>query len=294
MDTRKYEALLTAADLGSMSAAADKLGYTQSGITRMISSLEDDIGFPLLHRSRHGVSLTDNGAMMAATMRDILRLQKNMEETAADISGVVKGTLTIGSYYSVASMWLPEILSAYEALYPGIDIRLLEGGNLDMKKWLNEKSVDCAFCAQPSQDTMCDWMALIDDPLVAWLPPGHPKAGAKRFNIKDLENHPFIRTLPDHDTEQDRLIHDEHLHLDVRYTTRDSFSTYNMVAEGLGISFNQSLIARKWHPDVAIVPLSPKRYVTMGLAVPALPEASPATRRLVDITRKVMTDMNQA
>ena len=55
METIKGKALLMAADLGSMTAAAEALGYTQSGITRMISSLEEEIGFPLLSRGKAGV-----------------------------------------------------------------------------------------------------------------------------------------------------------------------------------------------------------------------------------------------
>ena len=61
MDTRKLEALLTAVELGSFTRAAEVLGYTQSGLTHMMNSLEKDVGFPVLVRSRSGVRLTPAG-----------------------------------------------------------------------------------------------------------------------------------------------------------------------------------------------------------------------------------------
>lgn len=56
MDTKKLEVFINAVDLGSITKAAQVMGYTQSGITRMISSLEKELGVPLLVRSRSGVS----------------------------------------------------------------------------------------------------------------------------------------------------------------------------------------------------------------------------------------------
>ena len=54
MDTKKLEALAAAVQTGSFTRAAEVLGYTQSGLTHMMNSLEKDIGFPLLVRSRTG------------------------------------------------------------------------------------------------------------------------------------------------------------------------------------------------------------------------------------------------
>ncbi len=58
MDEIKREALITAAEQDSLSTAARILGYTQSGISRMIRSLEDELGLTLLVRTKKGVALT--------------------------------------------------------------------------------------------------------------------------------------------------------------------------------------------------------------------------------------------
>ena len=58
MDTKKLEVLAAAVEYGSFTRAAENLGYTQSGLTHMMNSLEKDIGFPVLLRGRQGVRLT--------------------------------------------------------------------------------------------------------------------------------------------------------------------------------------------------------------------------------------------
>ena len=57
MNDKKLRALLTAVQCGSFGKATAQLGYTQSGLTHMMNSLEKDIGFPLLERGRRGGSV---------------------------------------------------------------------------------------------------------------------------------------------------------------------------------------------------------------------------------------------
>ena len=80
MEAVKCEAFLAAAELGSLTATAELLGYTQSGVTRMIGTLEEELGFPLFLRSKKGVQLTDisaNGKMV------------DFKATATDTAGLI-------------------------------------------------------------------------------------------------------------------------------------------------------------------------------------------------------------
>ena len=110
MDATKCEAILIAAETGSLTAAAERLGYTQSGITRMLGSMENEVGFSLFVRSKKGVQLTENGKAMLPLFREIVHAQQNALQFSADICGIIKGSLTIGCYYSISAMWMPEIL----------------------------------------------------------------------------------------------------------------------------------------------------------------------------------------
>ncbi len=286
MDSLKCRAFLAVAELGSMSAAADTLGYTQSGITRMIHSLEEELGFPLFIREKSGVVLTGNGREMLPAVHDIVRADERAQQIALEINHITRGVLTIGGYFSVSALILPQILSVFQSRYPGIVIRLQEGGNREMAKWLNDRSVDICFCAMPGKDVSCDWIDFFQDELVAWVPKSDPDSSLSSFPLKRLEEKPLIQTLPNQDTDLDRLLRENHLNPDVHFTTRDTYTTYNMVAAGLGISFDQKLNSRQWSGDVAEIPFDPPQYISLGIAVPSLKEISPAARKFIECVQE--------
>lgn len=109
------------------------------------------------------------------------------------------------------------------------------------------------------------------------------------FPLMRLQNEPFIHTSPNHDTDQDRLLEQHDLHPQTCFTTRDGFTTYNMVEAGLGVSFNQRLISRKWSGTVAEVPFDPPQFVTLGISVPSLKEASPAAKKFIACAIETVT-----
>lgn len=287
MDTKKCEAFLAATDTGSFTAASQLMGVSQVAITRLIAGLEEELGYALFIRSKRGVSLTENGKLVLPAIREVVQAGRKAEQLSAEIQGVVKGTLKIGSYYSIAAMNLPEVIRQFQEKYPEVQVCLLEGGNRDLKKWLTERSVDCCFLAQTEAGEF-DWTALFQDELVAWLPEDHPKAAATSFPLKQLNKESFIHTQPGEDTELDRLLAAHKLSPKTKYTTLDAFTTYNMVEAGLGVSFNQRLITKKWSGKVALVPFDPPQYVRLGVAVPSKKEASPATKKFIECALEVL------
>jgi DNA-binding transcriptional LysR family regulator len=293
MDASKCAALIAAVECGSFSAAARQLGYTQSGITRMVASLEAELGFALCVRTKQGVRITENGRRMMPCLRELVRAQRVAEESGAEIRGVLAGALAVGSYYSISAIWMPTVLSEFEKSYSGIDVEIREGGNAEMGQWLNSRAVDLCFCAKPANGTYCDWLPLYEDEMVMWLPEGHPYAHAARYPLREIEHEAFIHTLANHDTDQDRLIREEGLLVQDRYTTRDGFTTYSMVEAGLGVSFNQRLISERWNGRVAEVPFEEPRRISLGIAVPSLAEASPAAQRFIDCIKQLMPRLRE-
>ena len=291
MDKTKCEALIAAAEGGSLSAAAETMGYTQPGITRMIDSLEEELGFALLLRTKKGVSLTPNGEQMLPFFREVIRSQRMAEETGASIRGVLSGVLTIGCYYSVSSMLLPEVLHAFLSDFPGVQIVLKEGTNAELSEMLRDHSVDFCFAAKPSEQTVCEWIPILEDELNVWLPEDHPDAGLRRFPVHRLADHPFIMIQPGSDTDLDRVFVTARIRPDIHFVTKDAYSAYRMVEAGLGISLNQRLIDREWHGRVVTLPFDPPQYVHLGIAIPSLRDASPAAKKFVEyILRLIRKD----
>lgn len=287
MDLTKCEAFLRAVDSGSITAVAESMEYTQSGISRMMNALEDEVGFPLLIRNKKGVAPTADGKRMIPIIRELVRLNEQASQMCAEIRGIVYGNLTIGTYYSVAAYWLPTIIKNFQKNYPEIHINIREGSNSDLIPLLDDHRLDCCFFAE-FPDMACDWIPLKKDELVVWLPKDHPKAKLKAYPLAELDGEPFIITMPGRDTDIDRLLKQDGLTPDIRFSTADAYSTYAMVAAGLGVSLNNELITRNWTGEVVTLPFDPPRRITLGIAVPSLNNASPAAKKFIECARKTI------
>ena len=108
MNVSQYEALLKALETGTLSQAAEELGYSQSGLTRALNALEEQFGFRILRRDRSGVQLTAEGQLVLPQIRTVLYDQYRLEECVNEINGLRAGLIRIGTFNSVSAQWLAE------------------------------------------------------------------------------------------------------------------------------------------------------------------------------------------
>ncbi len=101
------------------------------------------------------------------------------------------GLIRIGTFSSVATHWLPNMIKTFRAEYPGIEFELLLGDYTEIEVWIAQGRVDCGFVTLPVRAEL-DVIFLEDDPLLAILPEGHSLAGGPRFPLKGLEGEPFM------------------------------------------------------------------------------------------------------
>ena len=87
MNIRKYEAYVRAVELGSLSKAAEQLGYTQSGMSHMMQSLEEEVGFPLMVRTSTGILPNSEGELLLPIIRQLLNTNESLEQHIAKIKG---------------------------------------------------------------------------------------------------------------------------------------------------------------------------------------------------------------
>ena len=88
MDRTKTKIFLYVVDSGSFTKAAAAYGYTTSGISHMMSSMEEEFGFPLLIRSRSGVKPTANAEKLIPILRSQLSWDEQLQQTISEISGI--------------------------------------------------------------------------------------------------------------------------------------------------------------------------------------------------------------
>ena len=183
MDTKKLEALLTAVELGSFTRAAEVLGYTQSGLTHMMNSLEKDIGFTVLLRGRSGVRLTPAGQRILPLVRDCLTSTAALEREISLINTHKEDSVRVAAYESIARHWLPEIIQQFRREHPDVTVDIQMGSVDEVYRWVLEDRVDMCFASR--QDAPLEWTFLRDDELLAILPPEYD-SGKRPFLWRPL------------------------------------------------------------------------------------------------------------
>lgn len=124
METAKYRAFLTAIEKGTFSKAADQMRYTPAGVQQLVTALEQELGLTLLNRSNKGVTLNKDGERMLPLIKDLLRQESQIQEMASAINGLLVGSISIASYFSVATHWLPGLIADFQRMHPNIEFHI--------------------------------------------------------------------------------------------------------------------------------------------------------------------------
>jgi DNA-binding transcriptional LysR family regulator len=222
--------------------------------------------------------------------REILGLGETMRQEAADARGLKRGTLRIGSFGPTSSLrLLPKILDEYRKEYPGIEVRIDEGADLEVIQWIQDRRVDIGFVVLP--DDRFDTVPIAEDQLVALLPSAHPLAGQPDVRLEALCDAPFILTQAGSATLVERIFAAAKLVPKIRYRSAQLISTLGMVERGDGVT----ILAELALPEVdsarpaAYVkrPLNPPVRRSIGLAVHNQRQASPATQAFIEIATRL-------
>lgn len=280
MESSRCKAFIAAAECGSLSRAAEKLNYTASGVSQLISAMESDFGFLLLKRTTKGVVLTAEGEKMLPAVRAFLSQENRMHELAANINGLDIGLINIAAYSSIATHWLPKVIAGFKRKYPNIKINLMEGVRQEVLKWIEEGRADIGLTSG-GDDIDYDWIPLADDPMIAVLPKDHPLANAEVFPLDRCEQEEFIMPAMGKDEDVVKMLEKHGIVPNIVYSTNESFSAWAMIENGLGISITNDLLMHGWNCDVAKIPVSPPEKITLGMILPSVKHASPAVKRFV-------------
>ena len=291
VESKKLEALLMAVDLGSFTKAAEVLGYTQSGLTHMMNSLEREIGFPLLDRGRHGVRLTEEGERIAPAIREFLQANANLDNMIAQVSTTRNETIRVAAYASIAMHWLPTIIQQFRTECPNVDVDIRMADNVEAPyELLSQGKMDIVFASRQELGAY-DWVHLRDDPMFAVLPKDYDLGGIESFLLSEFEGREFIMPWQGFDKDIMRILNREGVRPDIRPTAVDDATVVSMVEHGLGISMMTDLTLRGRTERVKVVPVVPFASRELGLAVRSVSDAAPSLRRFIACVQRMVPDL---
>lgn len=281
MNILKYMAFIKTVEYGSFTKAAEVLNYSQSGISRMINDLEKEWKITLLERNRTGVKLTSDGSRLLPYAKSLCEEYQKLQMQVDDLHGVQSGIIRIGTFSSVATHWLPNIIKAFQKDYPRIDYELLLGDYTEIEEWIAEGRVDCGFLRLPTRPEF-ETIYLEQDNLLAILPENHPLAKCDKVPLADLCHEPFMLLEKGAKAEISEVFERNHLTPQVHFTTWDDYAIMSMVESGLGISILPQLILKRIPYHIVAKELDVPAYRHIALALRERKTASLAVKKFLE------------
>lgn len=296
MESKKLEALLMAVDLGSFTKAAEVLGYTQSGLTHMMNSLEKEVGFTLLERGRSGVRLTEEGERIAPAVREFLQANARLDSVIEQVASSRTEIIRVSAYASIAMHWLPGIIQRFREECPDVDVDIRMADHVDVPYELLAQGKMDAILVSPQDEGQYEWVHLADDPMFAVLPKDFDTQGMTAFPLAAFplaafEARDFIMPSQGFDKDIMRIFNRIGVKPHILPTWVDDPTVISMVSHGLGVSMMTELTVRGRTDGVKLLPVEPASSRELGLAVRSLDAASDGLRHFIDCTKRVVAEM---
>lgn len=281
MNIQKYMAFIKTVEYGSFTKAAEIMNYTQSGVSRMIADLEKEWNVCLLERSKFGVKPTSDGLKILPYAQSVCREFELLASQIDELNGLESGIIRIGTFSSVATHWLPNIIKKFQEDYPNIDYELLLGDYTEIEEWIKEGRVDIGFLRLPTANDF-DTITLAEDKLLVVLPEEHPYADCDKFPVKALCDYPFMLLEKGAKAEISEIFERNGLTPNVHFTTWDDYAVMSMVEKGLGIAILPNLILQRIPYRIIAKELDVPAYRTIGLAMRDKRQTTVAVKKFLE------------
>ena len=291
MDAKKLEILMTAVDLGSFSKASQVVGYTQSGLTHLVNSLEREIGLPLIKRSHNGISLTRQGEALMPAIREYLKANTNLQNKIQAITEQQAETIRVAAYASIAMHWMPEILYRFRRICPkvNVDLRMVDNA-LEPFELLQDDKTDVIFASRQKYGG-CDWLPLYRERMYAILPRNYPLEGRETFPLEELEGKDFLMPYGRFDLDVHAALDRVEVRIREKAAYVDDETVIRMVSKGLGVSMMTELMIRGRTDDVLCVPVVPETIRELGMGLPKGREMPESVKKLKECVTKFVGEL---
>lgn len=284
-ELNRYIALQKIIEFGSFTKAASSLGYTQSSISQMITSLEKELSIKLLTRSRYGVKLTIEGAELYPYIERLIFQYNSLREKSNEIKGLDTGIIRVGTVSSVTCHWMPQLIKGFKKLYPNVQFLFHQGDYTLIPEWISTGQIDFGFI-NPLAITNLKTKIVKSDEMLAVLPKNHPLANQKSITLNDIAKEPYILLEEGQYSEPMTAFKDAQIKPNIQYTLHDDYAIMTMVEAGLGISILAELVIRRTNYDIVCLPITPSITRTLAIAYKDKDSMPIASKYFIDYLMK--------
>lgn len=286
MEKLNAEVFLTVAETGSFRKAAEQLGYTQAGISYIVSSMEQEIGLPLFVRYHNGVRLSEEGKQLLPQITQLEIWQRHFDQSIGELNGLKRGKIRVQIFDSISVHWIPGIVRQFHDDYPGIHIELItEEDSSRAEEMVRSGEVDCGFFLTNVSNDI-DHFPLIQESLKAIVALDHPLAGEEKFPISQLGNYSYIGMEYAEHTGIQAIFDRQKVTPRTIFTMDNDYAAMAMVAQNIGFAIFPELLLKMMPSGIKSMEFDvpQKRVISIGTASTAT--CSKACSKFIAYTRK--------
>ncbi|CEI83652.1 LysR family transcriptional regulator [Oceanobacillus oncorhynchi subsp. incaldanensis] len=287
MSIVRFEIIATVFELGSFTAAAEKLNMTQSAVSHAVAGLESEWDVSLFIRDRRkGITLTEVGQKVLPHIREVLKRMESIHQEIALATNLETGIIRIGTFASASSCLLPKLLAKFQKKHPKIEFKFYEGTYEEITEWLSSGVIDIGFVVKGEANPNFDFVPLIKDDMVVAYHPAHRFQSEDTVDMAELAKESFIMPTGMYQSHVEALFEEAQIKPSIRFEVHDCTTIANMVQEGLGVTVGPELFL-KTQQNIKVSNLTIRNSREVALACQSIAEASPAVKEFLHIAKGV-------
>ncbi|MFC0416704.1 LysR family transcriptional regulator [Cytobacillus solani] len=192
MDIKHMQYFMEVTRTGSFTKAAENLYITQPALSRIIKSLEDDVGAHLFIRSRKKLMLTDAGNVLFRHAQVIEKQLQLLETELASMIKLRKGHIRIGLPTIVNSFFFSKLIASFHQEYPEITFQLEEDGSKRIEEKIMSGTLDFGVIVLSDKNDRLDDYTFVNEKLTLVVPSSHHLVEKKEVALHKLKDEAFI------------------------------------------------------------------------------------------------------
>lgn len=282
MDSDKLNAFLKAIQIGSLTAAAEKIGYTQAGLTNMMNRLEKEMGINLLRRGKSGVEPTDEAMMLMPAIIEFTAAGDTLDEA---VKAVKNGDrlLKISAYAEAARTFLPTAIAELKKVFPEVDFEIEFGSAEEITESVSRGSTDLGFMSF-CENSKGEWTKIFCDDFLAVLPPESDCGDSVELSY--FEEKEFFLSCDGIGADVRNLLENAGVKPKISSCRCDSFGAAALTAKNLGCCILSEMTVPRQTP-CKVLPIKTNASRELGILVKSKKKLNPVAVRFISCCKNI-------
>ena len=297
MNLRSLTAFRAVMEFGTVTAAANHLNVTQPAMSRLISSLEEELGIKLFNRRRKRLFPTPEAEVFYREAQRILAAVDEIPQLVQDIRTHAGSRIRVVAMARAAETFVVPALQRFTEAFPHINHTVEILARVHMERWVSRQQFDIGVGALPAVHEALRTEELCRIPAVAVMSSSHPLAGRSAVSVSELGNEPLI--VPKTGTMIRRytneILEESGVVPRIRTETGNGVLACQLAGIGVGVTISDALTPRSIvATDAAIVPIKPRFDMVFGILYPSAGKPDTVTLAFTSFLKEVASEKLKA